>query len=91
MHGTGLIALWGYASAVLSRGSPPPLYGLKSPQTMTHAGHVKTFIGVGTQGISRAATANLSSAGPDLLDLVRPPQWPYNFSRAFCYFFMPCS
>ena len=37
---SALIALWGYASAVLSRHSPPPLYGLKSPQTMTHAGHV---------------------------------------------------
>lgn len=40
MHVTVPIALWGYASAVLSGGSPPPLYGLKSLQTMTHAGHV---------------------------------------------------
>lgn len=31
-----------------------------------------TFIGVGTKGISRAATANLSSAGPDLVDPLRP-------------------
>lgn len=31
-----------------------------------------TFIGVRTQSISKAATGNLSSAGPDLVDLVRP-------------------
>lgn len=41
-----------------------------------------TFTGVGTRGISRAATASLSSAGPDLADWLRPLTICLPFQRA---------
>lgn len=48
-----------------------------------------TFTGVVTQGISRPATANLSSAGPDLVDLLRPPAicLPFQWAVWLLFFF----